>query len=60
MNLISFSLIFVGVMLNAGAQLLITEEAGSLAQLRRNVGRFGLQVESLYPLLANHLLQEPP
>mgnify|MGYP000550187322 CR=1 FL=1 len=44
----------------AGAQLLITEEAGGLAQLRRNVGRFGLQVESLYPLLANHLLLESP
>jgi Fe-S oxidoreductase len=44
----------------AGAQLLVTEEAGSLAQLRRNAGRFGLQVESLYPFLANHLLQESP
>ncbi len=38
-----------------GAQRLVTEDAGTVAQLRRHAGRFGLQIQGLYPLLAESL-----
>jgi Fe-S oxidoreductase len=39
----------------SGAQLLITEDPGTLAQLQRHAHRFGLRLQGLYPLLADHL-----
>jgi Fe-S oxidoreductase len=40
---------------NVGARRVITEDPGCLAQLNQYAPHFGLQVEGLYELLANHL-----
>jgi Fe-S oxidoreductase len=40
----------------AGARTIITEDPGCLSVLNRHAGRFGLQVQGLYELLADHLL----
>ena len=39
----------------AGARVLITEDAGTLAQFNRHAEKFGMQVQGLYELLAEHL-----
>lgn len=39
-----------------GAKLLISDDPGTLYQLRRFSGEYGLEVENLYKLLADHLL----
>lgn len=41
----------------SGAQLLITEDPGTLFHLRKHADKFGLDVQSLYRLLANQLVQ---
>ncbi|HEC22997.1 MAG TPA: (Fe-S)-binding protein [Chloroflexi bacterium] len=38
-----------------GARLVVTEDAGSLSHLARHAERFGLRVQGLYELLADHL-----
>jgi len=45
----------LGDALERGVRLLITEDPGSLAQLNRHAGRFGLITQNLYELLAVHL-----
>ncbi len=45
----------LGDALERGVRLLITEDSGSLAQLNRHAGRFGLRTQNLYELLADHL-----
>jgi len=39
----------------AGAQVIISEDPGCLSHLNRHADRFGLQVQGLYELLADHL-----
>jgi Fe-S oxidoreductase len=39
-----------------GAQILITEDPGGLTHLSRHADRFGLYIQDLYEILANHLL----
>ena len=39
-----------------GAQVIVTEDPGCLSQLDRHASRFGLRVQGLYELLADHLL----
>ncbi|MFZ0534550.1 MAG: (Fe-S)-binding protein [Anaerolineales bacterium] len=39
-----------------GAQILITEDPGGLSHLSRHADRFGLHIQDLYEILANHLL----
>ncbi|HET6445208.1 MAG TPA: (Fe-S)-binding protein [candidate division Zixibacteria bacterium] len=41
----------------SGAQLLITEDPGTLFHLRKHADKFGLDVQSLYKLLANHIVK---
>ena len=41
--------------LNSGAQLLISEDPATLSHLARSASRYGLQVQGLYELLAEHL-----
>jgi Fe-S oxidoreductase len=38
-----------------GAQRVVTEDAGCLAHLQRHAGRFGLEVQGLYEILAGNL-----
>jgi Fe-S oxidoreductase len=45
----------LGDALERGVRLLITEDPGSLAQLNRHAGRFGLLTQNMYELLADHL-----
>lgn len=45
----------LGDAVQVGARRVITEDPGCLAQLNRHAPRFGLQVQGLYELLANHL-----
>lgn len=45
----------LGDALESGARLLITEDPGSLAHLQKHAGRFGLQIQGLYELLADQL-----
>jgi Fe-S oxidoreductase len=40
----------------AGAQIAITEDPGCLNQLSRHADRFGLHIQGLYELLADHLV----
>lgn len=40
---------------DAGARLIVTEDAGCLSHLNRQAERFGLRVQGLYELLAEHL-----
>ena len=40
---------------DTGAQVLITEDPGTLVHLKRHAHRFGLRLQGLYPLLADHL-----
>lgn len=40
---------------NAGAERVISEDPGCLAQLKRHAPIYGMQVEGLYELLAGHL-----
>ena len=40
---------------NSGAQLLISEDPATLSHLAGHAGRYGLQVQGLYELLAEHL-----
>lgn len=40
----------------AGAQIIVTEDPGCLSHLNRHAGRFGLHIQGLYELLADHLL----
>jgi len=40
----------------AGAQIVVTEDPGCLSHLGRHADRFGLHVQGLYELLADHLL----
>jgi hypothetical protein len=39
----------------SGAQLLVTDDPGTLHQLSGQAGSFGLRVQGLYELLADHL-----
>jgi Fe-S oxidoreductase len=39
----------------SGAQLLVTDDPGTLRELSEPAGRFGLRVQGLYELLAEHL-----
>jgi hypothetical protein len=39
----------------SGAQLIITEDSGSLAQLSKYAFRFNLEVQGLYQLLAQQI-----
>lgn len=40
----------------AGAQIALTEDPGCLSQLSRHTDRFGLHIQGLYELLADHLV----
>jgi Fe-S oxidoreductase len=40
----------------SSAQTLITEDPGCLSHLNRHAGRFGLHIQGLYELLADHLV----
>ncbi len=40
----------------AGAQIAITEDPGCLSHLNRHADRFGLHIQGLYELLADHLV----
>jgi hypothetical protein len=40
----------------SGAQVAITEDAGTLYQLNRHAARFGVRVQGLYELLAGSLI----
>ena len=42
----------------SGAQLLITEDPGTLFHLRKHAELFGLNIQSLYQLLADQLAEE--
>lgn len=46
----------LGDALESGARLLITEDPGSLAHLDKLAGRFGLQIQGMYELLANQIV----
>jgi Fe-S oxidoreductase len=41
---------------NSGARLLISEDPGTLSALEAHAARFGLRIQGLYELLAEHLL----
>lgn len=41
----------------SGAQLLITDDPGTLYQLRKHTDRFGLDIQSLFKLLSNQLVK---
>jgi Fe-S oxidoreductase len=41
----------------SGAQLLITEDPGTLYHLRKHAGLFGLDVQSLYQIMSNQLAE---
>jgi Fe-S oxidoreductase len=41
-----------------GAQIVVTEDAGTLAHLERHAAEFGLAVRGLYELLADHLPED--
>jgi len=47
----------LGDALQQGARRVITEDPGCLAQLNKHAPRFGLQVQGLYELLADHLVK---
>jgi Fe-S oxidoreductase len=40
----------------AGAQVVVTEDPGCLSHLNRHADRFGLHIQGLYELLADHLI----
>jgi Fe-S oxidoreductase len=46
-------------MVKSGAQVAITEDAGTLYQLNRHAGRFGVRIQGLYELLAEQLSKSP-
>jgi Fe-S oxidoreductase len=48
----------LGDALDKGAKRVITEDPGCLAQLNRHAPRFGVQVQGLYELLAENLMNE--
>jgi len=48
----------LGDALERGVRLLITEDAGTLAHLRRHSDRFGLRIAGLYELLAGQLARQ--
>jgi Fe-S oxidoreductase len=46
-------------MVKSGAQVAITEDAGTLYQLNRHAGRFGVGIQGLYELLAQQISKSP-
>jgi Fe-S oxidoreductase len=44
--------------LQRGAKRVVTEDPGCLVHLRRHAGRFGLEVQGLYELLADNLVDD--
>jgi Fe-S oxidoreductase len=48
----------LGDVVKSGAQVAITEDAGTLYQLNRHAARFGVRVQGLYELLATSLVSK--